>query len=264
MCHCTPTHTVLGFAAGHLLANHKVNSVYVRNLEERVKPEALKEALSAVFSDYGNIIDIVAKTNLKAKGQAFIVYDKPESALQAIEEVQGFELFDKPMQLALARTRSDATVSSTGNKEEFELHQRRRLAEKDKRKAAEAAEEQKRLKRPGVVAPAEANRPGKAARGTGLKATGGPAANTVVPDEYLPPNKILFVQNLPDNYDIEALTGIFGRFEGFREVRLVPGRKGIAFIEYEAEAGAITAKENTAGMALGDGNKFIKVTYQRQ
>ncbi|KAI8949650.1 RNA recognition domain-containing protein [Xylaria longipes] len=244
-----------------------IATVYVRNLEERVKPETIKEALSAVFSEYGNIIDVVAKTNLKAKGQAFIVFDKPESALQAIEEVQGFELFDKPMQLALARTRSDATVSATGNREEFELHQRRRLAEKDKRKAAEAAEEQKRLKRPGAVAPTtESNRPVKTARGAaGLKATGGAAGgNAVVPDEYLPPNKILFVQNLPDDYDIEALTGIFGRFEGFREVRLVPGRKGIAFIEYEAEAGAITAKENTAGMAVGDGNKFIKVTYQRQ
>ncbi|KAI0103707.1 RNA recognition domain-containing protein [Nemania sp. FL0031] len=247
-----------------------IATVYVRNLEERVKPDMLKEALTAVFSEYGHIIDIVALTNLKAKGQAFVVFDKPESALQAIEEVQGFELFDKPMQLALARTRSDATVARTGNKEEFELHQRRRLAEKDKRKAAEAAEEQKRLKRPGAAAqPTDANRPAKTARagagaGTGLKATGAAAgANTVVPDEYLPPNKILFVQNLPDEYDIEALTAVFGRFEGFREVRLVPGRKGIAFIEYEAEAGAITAKENTAGMAVGDG-KFIKVTYQRQ
>ncbi|KAI1801839.1 RNA-binding domain-containing protein [Daldinia bambusicola] len=240
-----------------------ISTVYVRNLEERVKPEALKEALAAVFSEYGEIIDIVAKQNLKAKGQAFVVFDRPESALQAVEEVQGFELFDKPMQVALARTRSDATVKKSGNKEEFELHQRRRLAEKDKKKAAEAAEEQKRLKRPGAGLPGgDAARPAKTQRG--LKPTG-PAAgpNAVVPDEYLPPNKILFVQNLPDDYhDIEALTGVFGRFEGFREVRLVPGRKGIAFIEYEAEAGAITAKENTAGMALGD--KFIKVTYQRQ
>ncbi|KAI1823592.1 RNA recognition domain-containing protein [Xylaria intraflava] len=241
-----------------------IATVYVRNLEERVKPDALKTALTAVFSEYGTIVDIVAKTNLKAKGQAFIVFDNPESAHQAIDEIQGFELFDKPMQLALARTRSDATVASTGNKEEFELHQRRRLAEKDKRKAAEAAEEQKRLKRPGAVPPAEANRPAKAARGAALKPTGGAAANAVVPDEYLPPNKILFVQNLPEDYDIEALTGLFGRFEGFREVRLVPGRRGIAFIEYEAESGAITAKENTAGMAVGDGSKFIKVTYQRQ
>ncbi|KAI0401869.1 RNA recognition domain-containing protein [Xylaria palmicola] len=248
-----------------MASNPPIATVYVRNLEERIKPETLKEALFAIFSEYGTIIEIVAKTNLKAKGQAFIVFEKPESAFQAVEEIQGFELFGKPMQVALARTRSDATVARTGNKEEFELHQRRRLAEKDKRKAAEAAEEQKRLKRPGAaVPPTDANRPAKMARGTGLKATGGAAANTVVPDEYLPPNKILFVQNLPDDYDIEALTGIFGRFEGFREVRLVPGRKGIAFIEYEAEAGAITAKENTAGMAVGDGNKFIKVTYQRQ
>ena len=141
----------------------------------------------------------------------------------------------------------------------------------DKRKAAEAAEEQKRLKRPGATATAgDGGRPAKTARGgaaPGAKGApaGGAGANAVVPDEYLPPNKILFVQNLPDDYDIEALTGIFGRFEGFREVRLVPGRKGIAFIEYEAEAGAITAKENTAGMAVGEGGaKFIKVTYQRQ
>ena len=43
----------------------------------------------------------------------------------------------------------------------------------------------------------------------------------------------------------------------------MPGRKGIAFIEYEAEAGAITAKERTAGMMLGDG-KAMKVVYQRK
>ncbi|KAI0021584.1 RNA recognition domain-containing protein [Xylariomycetidae sp. FL0641] len=248
-----------------MASNPPIATVYVRNLEERVKPEPLKEALMAIFSEYGNVIDIVAKTNLKAKGQAFVVFDRPESALQAVEEVQGFELFEKPMQVALARTRSDATVASTGNKEEFELHQRRRLAEKDKKKAAEAAEEQKRLKRPGATGGAEPNRPAKAARGPGgLKATGPAGANAVVPDEYLPPNKILFVQNLPDEFGIDDLTAIFGRFEGFREVRLVPGRKGIAFIEYEAEAGAITAKENTAGMAVGDGARFIKVTYQRQ
>lgn len=72
------------------------------------------------------------------------------------------------------------------------------------------------------------------------------------------------MQNLPENYDVDALSAIFSRFEGFREVRLVPGRKGIAFVEYEAETGAISAKESTAGMTLGDEGKLIKVTYQRQ
>jgi hypothetical protein len=134
----------------------------------------------------------------------------------------------------------------------------------DKKRALQSAEEQKRLKRPGAGAPADlATRPAKTARGAGLKATG-PAPAAVVPDEYLPPNKILFVQNLPDDFDVDALTNIFGRFEGFREVRLVPGRRGIAFVEYDAEQGAITAKENTAGMALNGGEKTMKVTYQRQ
>lgn len=145
------------------------------------------------------------------------------------------------------------------------LRRRKANEETDKKKAAEAAEEQKRLKRagpPGGVVP-DAARPIKPTRGGGLKSTNAGAA-AVIPDEYLPPNKTLFAQNLPAEYDIEALTAIFGRFEGFREVRLVPGRTGIAFIEYETETGAISAKENTAGMALGDGTQVMKVTYQRQ
>ena len=133
----------------------------------------------------------------------------------------------------------------------------------ERKKAAEA-EEQKRLKRPIPGSGVEAGaRPAKSARGPGLKSTA-PGAAPVVPDEYLPPNRILFVQNLPDDFDKDALTAIFGRFEGFREVRMVPGRSGIAFVEYESEAGAITAKENTAGMPLKNGEKIMKVTYQRQ
>jgi len=221
--------------------------------------------LSELFSEYGEIIDIVAKTNLKAKGQAFIVFDSVESAQKAIDEVQGFELFEKPMQLAFAKTRSDASVKRSGDEDEFESHKRRRLAEKDKKKAAEALEEQKRLKRSAAVGvpPSAAAGPIKATRGAGLKSSN-PASAAVIPDEYLPPNKIIFVQNLPDEYDVDSLTIIFGRYEGFKEVRLVPGRRGIAFVEYESETGAISAKENTAGLALGDGSQVIKVTYQRQ
>lgn len=261
----------------------------MQNLEERVKPEALRDALTQIFSEYGNVVDVVAKTNLRAKGQAFVVFDNPESAQAAIGDLQGFDLFEKPMRLAMARTKSDATVKALGNDDEFEQHKRRRVAEKgesqsfrqsprdstvlwdeadlyaqyaDKRRAAEALEEQKQLKR--VGAPEDiASRPAKPARGAGLKPTH-PSTAAVVPDEYLPPNKILFVQNLPDTYDVDALTAVFGRFEGFREARTVPGRKGIAFIEYETEQGAISAKENTAGMVLGEPGQAIKVTYQRQ
>ncbi|RMZ76538.1 hypothetical protein DV738_g4929, partial [Chaetothyriales sp. CBS 135597] len=201
--------------------------LYARNLEERVKIEDLKEALTEIFSEYGEIIEIVAKRNVKAKGQAFIVFDKAEAAAKAVEEVNGFELFDKPMQLDFARTRSDATVLKEEGEQGLERWKRSR-----------------------------------AQKGAGLKGTSAnPAA--VIPDEYLPPNKILFIRDLPESYDADGLTTIFSRFEGFKEVRMVPGRKGIAFVEYEAESGAISAKEATAGMQLGDAGGGIRVTYQR-
>lgn len=215
------------------------------------------------------------------------MFDNVESAQRAIEEVNGFDLLGKPMSLDFAKTRSDATVLKEGGSDEFEAHKRKRLAEKgepilalspsiedlslilcifiERKQAQEALEAQKKLKRPaGVVpVPAEAGRPAKAARGAGLKPTTGAAA-AVVPDEYLPPNKILFLRELPEDADSDLLTGIFGRFEGFREVRLVPGRKGIAFVEYENETGAISAKEATSGMPMGPNAKPIRVTYQRQ
>ncbi|RAL13989.1 U1A/U2B"/SNF family RNA-binding protein [Aspergillus homomorphus CBS 101889] len=240
-------------------------TVYVRNLEERIKVDQLKESLEEIFSEYGNVIEIVAKTNLKAKGQAFVVFDSVDAASRAIDEINGFELFDKPMVLEYARTRSDATVLREGGEDELEAHKRRRGAEKERKQAHEALEAQKKLKRPpgAVPAPTDSGRPAKAAKGAGLKPTSGAAA-TVIPDEYLPPNKILFLRDLPDSADQDSLTAVFARFEGFQEVRLVPGRKGIAFVEYENESGAISAKEATSGMPMGENGKPIRVTYQRQ
>ncbi|GKZ20059.1 hypothetical protein AbraIFM66951_008221 [Aspergillus brasiliensis] len=238
------------------------STVYVRNLEERIKVDQLKEALEEIFSEYGTVLEIVAKKNLKAKGQAFVVFDTVEAATRAIDEINGFELFDKPMVLDYAKTRSDATVLREGGEDELEAHKRRRLAEKERKQAHEALEAQKKLKRP-PGAPTEPGRPAKTAKGAGLKPTSGAAA-AVIPDEYLPPNKILFLRDLPDTADQDSLTAVFGRFEGFQEVRLVPGRKGIAFVEYENESGAISAKEATSGMPMGEAGKPIRVTYQRQ
>ncbi|KAF5572126.1 small nuclear ribonucleoprotein snRNP U1A, partial [Fusarium pseudocircinatum] len=107
-----------------------ISTVYVQNLEERVKLDALVDALRTVFAEFGNVVDIVAKKNLRAKGQAFVVYDSPESAQDAINEIDGFDLFGKPMKLAFARTQSDKTVELKGNQEELEQHKRHRQAEK--------------------------------------------------------------------------------------------------------------------------------------
>lgn len=76
------------------------------------------------------------------------------------------------------------------------------------------------------------------------------------------PNKILLAQNLPTEVSQERLTAIFQSTTGFVEVRLVPGGRGIAFIEFENEVQASLALRQfdnfqltpTQTLQLGFGN----------
>jgi RNA recognition motif-containing protein len=102
----------------------------VRNLDERIKIPALIDSLRETFEAFGNVVDIIAKKNLKAKGQAFVVFDSVESAEDAIEALSEFDLFGKPMKLAFAKSRSDATVLQEDGQDGLEQHKKRRLAEK--------------------------------------------------------------------------------------------------------------------------------------
>ena len=231
-------------------------TVYVRNLHDRVKPKDMATALRSLFEEYGSIVDIVSRSNLKAKGQAFIVYDNEESAAKAIQDIDGFTLFDKSISCAFAQTRSDATVAQEGSSAELEEHKKTRQAEKERKKAREAQEAKKKRPPPSDVPDGAQQPPVK----KGLKSTAASKAG-VVPEEYLPPNKTLFIRNLPAEYDVDELTAVFQQYPGFKEFRPVPGNAGIAFVEYQNEEGAIQAKKATGDMPFG-GNT-IKVFFQR-
>ncbi|KAJ4331190.1 hypothetical protein N0V87_009367 [Didymella glomerata] len=205
----------------------------------------MKEALTRVFQYYGPILDIIAKSSLKRKGQAFVVFDTEKSALDAVEDMSGFELYGKPIKVARAKTHSDETVKRKAA-EMFEEHKRKRLMLKDFKRAEEDA------KAATLPPTTDAPKPRPAKSGA-----------AVVPDEYVRPNKTLFLQNIPRDVDEEALSDIFERFEGFKEVRLVSVR-AVAFAEFENEQFAITAKEATSGTLVGKEGVPMKVTYQRQ
>ncbi|CAF5127242.1 unnamed protein product, partial [Rotaria socialis] len=53
------------------------------------------------------ILDIVALKNLRMRGQAFIIFDKSDSAAQALTSMQSFPLYDKPLRIQFAKTDSD-------------------------------------------------------------------------------------------------------------------------------------------------------------
>jgi len=217
-------------------------------LNEKIKIPVLKKSLEAVFKEYGEILDIIAHRNLRMRGQAFVVFKEVESVTKAIQEVQGFPLFDKPMSLSYGRSRSDATIIMEGGNLE-EHRQQRSEAKEVARNAAQS--------RPAAGAGYPVG-PGPSMFYPGA---GMPAPN--LPDEFLPPNMILFVQQLPDDITQDALASLFRQYPGFKEVRMVPGKRDIAFVEYENEMQAGVAKEGLQGFQITPENS-IKVTFARK
>lgn len=59
-------------------------TIYVNNLNEKIKKDELKKSLYAIFSQFGQIIDIVALKTLKMRGQAFIIFSDINSATNAL------------------------------------------------------------------------------------------------------------------------------------------------------------------------------------
>ena len=57
----------------------------------------LKKSLYAIFSQFGQILDIVALKTLKMRGQAFVIFKEIGSATNALRSMQGFPFYEKPM-----------------------------------------------------------------------------------------------------------------------------------------------------------------------
>ena len=72
-------------------------TIYIQNLYEKIKIPDLKKQLYALFSKFGQILDIVAKSNKKMRGQAFVVFKDVTAAALAFKQMDGFELLSKKM-----------------------------------------------------------------------------------------------------------------------------------------------------------------------
>ena len=76
------------------------------------------------------------------------------------------------------------------------------------------------------------------------------------------PNNILFLSNIQDANET-MLTTLFKAYNGFREVRLIPGREGIAFIEFDLEHQAAAAKDNLQGFKITP-DKAMMTTFAKK
>ncbi|CZT20210.1 related to small nuclear ribonucleoprotein snRNP U1A [Ramularia collo-cygni] len=233
-------------------------TLYLRNIDESIKIPALIEGIRNICSELGEIEEIVAKKNLRARGQAFVVFTSVDDAEDAMEFLQGAELFGRKLVVQFAKSKSDAVVRREGGEEALERHKKERLALKERRQALQKEEEalkQSAQRSAAAAAAGNANstndseRPPKTNR-----------AAAAMLDENLPPNKMLVLRDLPKDFTPQQTSAAFAQFPGFVQFRPVPGRN-MGFADYEDENAAAVAREGMNGSVLGDAT--IKVTFQK-
>eukprot|EP00164_Ancoracysta_twista_P007268 GFYU01010283.1.p2 GENE.GFYU01010283.1~~GFYU01010283.1.p2 ORF type:complete len:216 (+),score=60.45 GFYU01010283.1:117-764(+) len=204
-------------------------TLYVQRLNEKIKKDDMKKSLYELFSQHGQILEVYVKKTLKMRGQAWIVYNDIASATKAIRELQGFPLFDKPMEVHFAKVKSDVIAKADGS-----------FVPREKRKADNAPEPVANKR----AAPARTEAP----------------AN---PAQEMLPHNVLFVQNLPDACTKEMLEHLFQQFNGCVDCRLVPGRPGIAFIDFKDEMLATVAMNGLQGFQVDTGYAMT-ITYAKR
>ena len=72
-------------------------TLYINNINEKIKQDVVKKMLYMVFSQYGKVTDVIAKKGLKLRGQAWVVFENESSAVTALRGKQGFNFYGKPM-----------------------------------------------------------------------------------------------------------------------------------------------------------------------
>lgn len=88
-------------------------------------------------------------------------------------------------------------------------------------------------------------------------------AKPVLPEAPAPPNNILFVQNLPHQTSTMMLQMLFCQYQGFKEVRMVEAKPGIAFIEYGDEMQSTIAMQGLQGFKITADNPMV-ITYAKK
>ena len=89
-------------------------TVYVQNLNERIKIADIKNGLFQLFSQHGEVHEVHAKRNIKQRGQAYVVSPDESIAETMIKELRGSIFYGKPLRLSYAKKDSDFNAKLKG------------------------------------------------------------------------------------------------------------------------------------------------------
>jgi len=218
-------------------------SVYVNNLNDKLKKTELKKNLYLLFSQYGNILDIHCD-KARLRGQAWIIYDALAGATRAVRDLHNFLFFGKTMHLSYARAKSDVIAQIDGT-------YKPRPKQRGKGETAALPE------------PVRAPAPEKATAKRKEPSREAGRARERREEPEVEPNKVLFVENLPATCSTMMLAILFQGYAGYKESRLVSGKPGIAFVEFTDAYKAKQAMDSLQDFKITPTN-LMRISFARQ
>ncbi|CAD7974905.1 unnamed protein product [Amoebophrya sp. A120] len=233
------------------------HTIYINNLDDRKNADILQKELTTICGAFGEVHDIICMKSFYRRGQAWVVYKNLDSAKEAMAALQNYPLFDKPMRLQYAKTKSDAIAKLDGSfvprpKNTLKQDPTKRDAAKKKAEAEAAAKAAGNMQ--AAFAAVNANP-------MSFFQTAQPVMHQrPVVGGF--PNETLFVVNLPPSVNQTMLRMLFGQYSGMREVRHVESRQ-CAFIEYVSEPHATAALRALANFDIKPGQK-LEIGYMKK
>ena len=89
-------------------------TLYVKRLNEKIKIDELKNALMALFSQFGEVVMIRARSSLKMRGQAFITFKDIENAKEAKNKLDNVVFLGSPMIISYAKSKCECALVEQG------------------------------------------------------------------------------------------------------------------------------------------------------
>ncbi|BFZ56612.1 hypothetical protein PYCC9005_003659 [Savitreella phatthalungensis] len=123
-------------------------TLYLRNLPEKVRLPVLKELLYHLCLETGVVIDVSARAGVRMRGQAFVVMADIPAAARTLRAIDGLMFMGQPIRAAFAKevSRIVADAEGGGNgevgvKRSIEVANRHVNDTRDKKRIKQAPEE---------------------------------------------------------------------------------------------------------------------------
>ena len=219
------------------MMNQPNQTLYIKNIDWKIKKPLLRRALYSLFTRHGKVLEVIVLRRDGLRGQAWVVFDDVQASTAALQAENGFSFFGKDLVIEFAKEKSDRIAKREGSYVPKAKRQKKSAADDKEASNEEVMEE-------------------TTAAESGTSET---AATAPVP--AAPPSKYLLAQNLPGEINEMILSMLFRQYAGYKEVRMP--RPGLAFIEFEDEPHATLALQALNGFKLTE-KDTLDLIYGKQ